>query len=816
MLCRADLKLTLPKISVRHGELIAISGDVGKSSVLHAFLRSTRLRWVSGSAAMARDMTHAYVGQQPYVYPTTARENILFGCRYDHHRYEKVVRATRLENFDDVRILNGEHACSGGEAARISISRALYSSHKVLLIDDVLGSLDAKTRRSVVNALVEEVHKEGRTVVIVTREMTLMSCAHAVLRIKGGVVVQERNRVSSDSLQRVAESEGDESEEEAEDTRGDVRREHVRELGGHKGSVKVGDYGFYFRQQTPWFIVTLVSLVAMQATRNSSDLLLAFNLRADGHPDASSFMPTYLILVAACSAATMVRAFSFAFGGLRAASRIHEQVIACVIGWPFAVHASTITAGELSNRLVVDVATVDDSLPFIINIALAQIFGLGGIIATLLISVGREAPVLFSAFLALAVWYRHVQRRYIACSREVKRLEASRRSPMHTLVLSATSSTGRDHIKAYRRETFFSNKFDNALEAYLETLYVSTGLASWLALRLQLMASVVAVAIVGLSYVVGRSSSSSASSLLGLAIAYILPLTGLLGGLVSSTSEVEREMVSVERLRGLLEWISPTEVRVEISSPAVAFGDLRLEHVHVQYPGSDRVAIRDVTLEIASGQHVVVVGKSGSGKSTLASAILGLLPLAHGTISVGGMNVAGISVKRAIGYLPQAPVLFDATVRENLDPRRHHSDEELSLALRVTGVDLDLDAFLRPKELTAASKVFFSLARLFLLHPHVLLLDEPSSMLNEGELRQLADVISEFSIDRPPITILETSHSLGRALRADLVVVLREGAVVEVGTPCDLKTRASEFASMLNAGSHHDSPLVTTNRRSKE
>ena len=545
-----------------------------------------------------------------------------------------------------------------------------------------------------------------------------------------------------------------------------------------------------------WIAVTLVSMLVMQVTKNGSDILLAW-ATADGTPAPSSVMPTYLVVVLVCALATLTRSVSFAAGGMAAAASVHEQVMDRVMDWSFAAHVST-PAGEISNRMVVDVATVDDSLPFIINIALAQGFGLLGMVGVLLISVGLDAPALLLALFVLGVWYRATQRRYIAAARELKRLEAARRTPMHELVQNTTRPCAHDTIRAFGQSEYFSSRFDQALEEYVRVLYVSTALSSWLSLRLQAMASFVAAAIVAIGALEAPSTESqtAAASLEGLAIAYILPLTSLLGGLVTSASEVEREMVSVERLHEFQSPVdmpppptastAPTTPAARVAASVVG-GPLRLSHVHVRYPGCEKYALKDVTVDFPEGSLTVVVGASGSGKSTLLSVILGMIPVDFGEVSIGGMHVDRLSrrdLQRAIGYLPQRPVLFsDATVRENLDPRNRHTDEAMKRALRRTGLgDLNLDQPMGAHGLTSASTIFFSLARLVLLSPRMLLLDEPSSSLSRPELAAFTETLSSAFDDADgvggPLTIVETSHSVERERQADRVVRLADGAVV--------------------------------------
>jgi ABC-type multidrug transport system ATPase subunit len=134
------------------------------------------------------------VGQSPFIMNGSARENILFGSSLEPQRYAAVLQATLLEAFDDGRILDSG-VVSGGEAARISLARALYSRSRVLIVDDILGSLDTKTRKCVVRSLLEEVVNKGRTVIIVTRVEAIISSAHVVLQIEDGVVTQSRQNV---------------------------------------------------------------------------------------------------------------------------------------------------------------------------------------------------------------------------------------------------------------------------------------------------------------------------------------------------------------------------------------------------------------------------------------------------------------------------------------------------------------------------------------------------------------------------------------------------------------------------------------------
>jgi ATP-binding cassette subfamily C (CFTR/MRP) protein 10 len=225
---------------------------------------------------------------------------------------------------------------------------------------------------------------------------------------------------------------------------------------------------------------------------------------------------------------------------------------------------------RIVNRFSVDTNTIDDSLPFIFNVALANVAALTGSFVVL----GASSPQTIAIFLPLIVVYWRLQKHYRASSRELRRLDAVTQSPLFTHLHRSIDATGSAVVRAMGMRTRFEAIAVSLLDANQHASFASNASSQWLSLRLQLLGCVV-VTCVGASAVlfvqlgIGSSSSKSHGSssgddnsggsgssgvggttagLVGLALSYASPLIGNINGLMTSAAETEKEMVAVERV----------------------------------------------------------------------------------------------------------------------------------------------------------------------------------------------------------------------------------------------------------------------------
>ncbi|GKV26959.1 hypothetical protein SLEP1_g36168 [Rubroshorea leprosula] len=362
------------------------------------------------------------------------------------------------------------------------------------------------------------------------------------------------------------------------------------------------------------------------------------------------------------SSLTLVRAFSFAFGGLQAAVKVHNTLLNRLINAPVQFFDRT-PCGRILNRFSSDLYVIDDSLPFILNILLANFVGLLGIAVVL------SYVQVFFLLLLLPFWYIYTKLQffYRSTSRELRRLDSVSRSPIYASFTETLD--GSSTIRAFKSEDYFLARFTELVALYQRTSYSELMASLWLSLHLQLLASFI-ISFVAVMAVIGSRGSLPISfgtpGLVGLALSYAAPAVSLLGSFLTSFTETEKEMVSIERA---LEYMDvPQEELQGCQSLYPGWplqGVIEFQNVTMKFMPSLPAALDDITFTIAGGTHVGIVGRTGAGKSSILNALFRLNPICRGQILVDGLNIINVPVRdlRAhFAVVPQSPFLFEGSL----------------------------------------------------------------------------------------------------------------------------------------------------------
>ena len=278
--------------------------------------------------------------------------------------------------------------------------------------------------------------------------------------------------------------------------------------------------------------------------------------------------------------------------------------------------------------------------------------------------------------------------------------------------------------------------------------------------------------------------------------------------LVQQYNALQQGRSSIIRLRELLE-IAPSVSEV-VNAPNLATieGRITFEHVSFGYD-PDRPVLHDVSLDIAVGESVAFVGPTGAGKSTLAKLANRFYDPTEGRVLLDGVDVRTVtlrSLRSQVGVVPQEAFLFAGSIRSNLSfGQPLVSADDIEEAIDVVGLrdlidrlpqGIDTVIHERGQTLSAGERQLLALARAFLARPRVLILDEATSSL---------DLHSETIIERALDRLLEgrsailIAHRLTTAQRADRIVVIDQGGIVEVGTPSELLRAHGAYATMYRA-----------------
>uniref|UniRef100_A0A5F9DU00 Multidrug resistance-associated protein 1 n=1 Tax=Oryctolagus cuniculus TaxID=9986 RepID=A0A5F9DU00_RABIT len=838
--------------SIPEGALVAVVGQVGcgKSSLLSALL--AEMDKVEGHVALKGSVAYvpqqAWIQndslRENILFGRQLQE------RYYQAVLEACALLPDLEilpSGDRTEIGEKGVNLSGGQKQRVSLARAVYCDADIYLFDDPLSAVDAHVGKHIFESVVgPKGMLKHKTRILVTHSISYLPQVDVIVVMSGGKISEmgsyqellARDGAFAEFLRTYASAE---QEQDAEDEgltgssgpgketkqmengmlvtdgggkplqrqlsssssySGDISRQHnstteLQKPGAKEeetwklmeadkaqtGQVKLSVYWDYMK--AIGLFISFLSIFLFLCNHVSS---LASNYWLSLWTDdpvvngTQEHTKVRLSVYGALGISQGIAVFGYSMavsiGGIFASRRLHLDLLHNVLRSPMSFFERT-PSGNLVNRFSKELDTVDSMIPQVIKMFMGSLFSVVGACIIVLLAT----PIAAVIIPPLGLVYFFVQRFYVASSRQLKRLESVSRSPVYSHFNETL--LGVSVIRAFEEQERFIRQSDLKVDENQKAYYPSIVANRWLAVRLECVGNCI-VLFAALFAVISRHSLSA--GLVGLSVSYSLQVTAYLNWLVRMSSEMETNIVAVERLKEYSETEKEAPWQIQETAPPSTWpqvGRVEFRDYGLRYREDLDLVLKHINVTIDGGEKVGIVGRTGAGKSSLTLGLFRINESAEGEIIIDGVNIAKIGLhdlRFKITIIPQDPVLFSGSLRMNLDPFSRYSDEEVWTSLELAHLKefvsalpdkLNHECAEGGENLSVGQRQLVCLARALLRKTKILVLDEATAAvdLETDDLIQ-STIRTQFD----DCTVLTIAHRLNTIMDYTRVIVLDKGA----------------------------------------
>ncbi|VAH23047.1 unnamed protein product [Triticum turgidum subsp. durum] len=715
------------------------------------------------------------------------RDNILFGSPFQPPSYGRAIDATSLRH--DLDLLPGGDLTeigergvniSGGQKQRVSMARAVYADSDVYLFDDPLSALDAHVGRQVFDKCIKE-ELRHKTRVLVTNQLHFLPYVDKILLIHDGVIKEEGTfdelSNTGEQFKELMENAGKMEEQTEEKQDESKSQDGIKHTGN--GEVVIADGGPQKSQDSSSKTKQGKSVLIKQEERETGVvstkvlsryknamggiwavfvLFLCYTLTETLRISSSTWLsiwtdegslkihgPGYYNLIFGILSfgqvlVTLTNSYWLITSSLRAAKRLHDYMLRSILRAPM-VFFHTNPLGRIINRFSKDLGDIDRNLAVFVNLFMAQISQL----LSTFVLIGVVSTMSLWAIMPLLILFYAAYLYYQTTSREVKRMDSITRSPVYAQFSEALN--GLSTIRAYKAYDRMSNINGKSMDNNIRFTLVNLSSNRWLAIRLETLGGIMIwfTATFAVMQNQRAENQKAFASTMGLLLTYTLNITNLLTAVLRLASLAENSMNAVERVGTYIELPSEAPPVIEDNRPPPGWpssGIIKFEDVVLRYRPELPPVLHGISFIVNGGEKVGIVGRTGAGKSSMLNALFRIVELERGRILIDDCDTSKFGIwdlRKVLGIIPQAPVMFSGTIRFNLDPFSEHNDADLWEALerahlkdviRRNALGLDAEVSEAGENFSVGQRQLLSLARALLRRAKILVLDEATAAVD--------------------------------------------------------------------------------------
>ncbi|KAJ3231382.1 hypothetical protein HDU78_007733, partial [Chytriomyces hyalinus] len=536
--------------------------------------------------------------------------------------------------------------------------------------------------------------------------------------------------------------------------------------------------------------------------------------------DVDYYVKVYGLIGIGWLAIVLAAFFVSSLGSYIASKRFHGRLIHRVVHAPMRFFDTT-PIGRILNRTTKDISEIDNNIMKVLK-------SLNGAVMdalTVLIVVFTITPIFVFSLVPIIFVYISVASRFLACQREIKRLDSITASPIYSMF--SETLAGASTIRAYGADTRFKKESMKRVDTNHRAFVYMYATNRWFSSRIALIGGMVVLAgalgTMAMKDVIG-------AGLAGLSLSWTISFSDYLTVIVRKYSGIEMRMNAVERVNEYSEIEQERAFVIEENrapSNWPSKGSIQVSNLEMRYAPDLPPVLHNISFSVKGGEKVGIVGRTGAGKSSLSLSLFRIVEATQGTICIDGVDIATLGLfdlRSRMTMIPQDPVLFAGTIRSNLDPFNLYDDAAVWSCLKdvrffesmqsnglsprssvETFGSIDVGDNGRERGLDTAvsegggnfsqgQRQLLCLARAMLKSSTVTVFDEATASVDNETDANIQRIIRGPSFANT--TVLSIAHRLRTVIDYDKILVLDHGRVVQFGTPSELIQSDGIFRSM--------------------
>ena len=829
-------------LKIYKGNLIGIIGEFGsgKSCLFNAILNNLDILNNEQNKKIYLNGSVAYVPQKAWILNETVRNNIVFNKPYNEQKYNIIVDICQLkpdfellQHGDLTSISDKGDNLSGGQKARISIARAVYSDADIYLFDDPFSALDADVGEHIFFKTIKE-YLNGKTILLITHALQFIPMMDYIIKMNDGKIefygnvndAEKQNFykdfISSNQKKNIEEdiinnnNKKEHKNWDKEEIDNDDSGKYLIKIRTSNDNTLVLSKNDKYDYKKPSILQVLKIVLSYSGgyfilfciiflnafwkmCDSGSDFIITKWSNAEIGKEKSLF--TYYLLTKLLSIVFLfVKSYAIVSALIAFNKNIHKALLYRLLRGPINLFHNIVSKSHIINRFSKDIG---NSIKYFLSLN-SIIVVLFHITNGIFIAVFLFWKIIcIIPFLIMLDYFLY--KYYIKSAKGLNTLEIYTRVPILAIVKETLS--GITSIRAYESKEIFQNLFHRKLHDFYRVLVYQTGCASWFALSIDFTSFIFLFFVL---IFIWNFKDTIGGGPLGIALNYVLKLMEHSYNFFDHLNRNERMSTSIESCEAYTHIVQEAPLHNKIDNMLIKnkfpkYGKIEFVNYSVRYRPDTRIILKDINLLIKPREKIGIVGRTGSGKSTLCLCLFRILEAASGKILIDDIDISliGLSLlRRIITVIPQDPTLIEGTLRENLDPLGKHNDQSMIDSLKTIGMDYilkenGLNFMIKENgdNLSAGERQLICFARAMIRKSKIIIMDEATSSIDYNTEQLIQKAILNTLKDSTVITI---AHRIKTILNYDRILVFEQGNLIEEGSPKELIEIKGHFFNLFS------------------